>query len=859
MKKLLLILATVFSAAGTVFANVTVRTDGAPLTPGTVVHLSWQRPSTTQKSDVDVSYDLGSTWTEIATGLEQDSMDWTIPDVAFEVLRFRVRNLAEVRKEFELGEIFPSDGYIRSRAFIDNGSTMLSLEIQNQSCSVLRTDMASLSTTRLWYVNKNSGWGVISPSGKHVVIALRTHELVALDVSTGATKSIVQNVTQIAFFGHSELFAVHTADKRLIVYNVKTLTIQYEWQLEKDVYVGQLFFDNGRLYVYRDSRSTQYFVPGVDTSHDCGVRLYFIAAGLALGNVLGGYLNMPDLTVDTLISREYYYKTCTSDGRYVVCSKSGQDESRLYIFDRKARAMREVLLRSEHRTRSLFVSDDGRYLVQQTQFEITNIYDLTSPDKIDVHQIDRIISCLTPDDEPASFGLDGAYLYSTSGTLKASHINYYGRVLSFSPTAKYVISIVGQKMVAFNTASKDHFDLPCPPRSNRAFKWSADGLSVAIASNMGLTITHLPTQTTRLVIPLEQQSGGPYSLHCTPDLRVIVLVINGQRVIVWRSEDSAFATVLNNGSGGTVYNCQIDLNSNRVYLHTVTNDQRSPIALLYSDLGSLHYARLFPYKAAGLTEPRLISGFTIAQRNDHVITFESLTHMTTRASCWDSNGELIWTKTHPIAWSGHSVRSVVDSLDLIVIGNDSSTQLLRRSDGEMITSDSTIWLGTVLGEKAHLMIRSSAGAYGPVTVQLASSTFNETVTLTEEIASRSTISFESGTLRYRTDTTWKFISCPAAQFDVSSISYSELIDRSVITSVCFIRDELRIGSIMDSPQYDVTIYLYDIQGRAIFISNATELQPGVNIVSLDGLEIPRLSAINILHNNTPLYSGLLLR
>ncbi|RPI69350.1 MAG: hypothetical protein EHM43_02040 [Ignavibacteriae bacterium] len=338
-----------------------------------------------------------------------------------------------------------------------------------------------------------------------------------------------------------------------------------------------------------------------------------------------------------------------------------------------------------------------------------------------------------------------------------------------------------------------------------------------------------------------------------------MVVINGQRVIVWRSEGNAFATVLNNGSEKTVFDCQIDLISHRVYLWAVTNNALSPVALLYTDLGTLHYARPFQYKASGPIVPTWIAGFVTTIRYQRVITFESLTQETTRASCWDSNGELIWTRTHPIAWSRSLVRGVVDSLDQIVFGNDSSTQLLRCSDGELITSDSTIWLSTVLGNKAHLMIRSLAGAYGPVTVQLASATLSEFVPLTEEISDRSTISFESGTLRYRTDTTWKVIYCPAAQFDAPSISYSTMIARSVITSVGFVRDELMIGSMMDSPQYDVTVHLYDIQGRAIYRGSTTGLKPGINIVTLDGIEIPRQSVIKILHNDTPLYSGLLLR
>ncbi len=848
-------------AVGHLSAHVNVRTNGAPLIPGTVVHLSWQRPSPTQKSDVDVSYDNGTSWTEIASGLEQDSMEWRIPAVTFTEIRFRVRNRAEVREELELGEICPSDGLIGSRVFVDGGNAMISLETRPQSCRVLRTDMSSLTTTRLWYTNKSSGWGVISPSGKHAVIALKTNELVVLDVTTGATRSIVQWVSKVTFLGESDLFVVHTTGSRLVVYDAETLTIQHDWKLAEGASVGQLCFDNGRLYASLDWQASRYFVPGTDTSHDCGRRLYLIASGLAIDNSSGEFVNLPDLVVDGPISQKYRYVTCTRDARYVVCSISGRDQNSFAIFDRKARTVREISLRSELGTRSLLISSDGRYLIQNTQFEFANIYDLIWPDKMDVHTINRNISCLTPDNEPVSFGVDGAFVYSMSGILKASRIDPFGEVLSFSPTAEHAITRVGTKMVAVKTASRSYFELPCSLKSLRAIRWSADGKSVAIATYEGLTIADMKSRTSRIVVPLKQRVTDKYFLRCTPDLGVVVLLINGRQAIVWRAKDGVYGTVINNGLYWSVYDCKIDLISNRVYLIAKTINEYSPTTLLFSDLGSLHYARPFQYNAKGLNAPGWISGFDVEEQSGRLIILQSLTKSTTAFSKWSSSGELIWTKTYPIGWASLSLQGVVDSLDQIVISNNSGTTtiLLRRSDGELISSASTTWLGAVLGEKAHLTMHSSSGTNGPVKVYLAASTFSEYVPLSEDIADRSTIKFESNTLCYRTDTTWKIIHCPAAQFDEPSAFYSEPIAHSAIASVQFVHGELRIDSKLDSPQFEVTILLYDLQGRMLYGGDATDLQPGINNVQLDYADIPHQSVIQILHKDTPMYSGLLIR
>lgn len=858
MKTRILTLAMALLTAINVFANVNVRTNGSPVQPGTVLHLSWQRPSPTQLSNVDVSYDGGSTWEEIAAGLEQDTLLWKIPAVKFEEVRFRVRTQNEVRTEREIGELMPRDQYINARAYSQDGKVMYTIEANSKSCRVLRTDLTTLTTECLWKDPGSTGWGKFTPDTKYAVLSVGGRNVVVLDLQTGAVQQRAISVHDLDFLNDGAQFAALEGGNRLSIIETSSLDVVARWLLKHSYQKPQLFAFDDRCFVRYPGSNTLMFRSSDTSGTDCQAEISELAYGWGYNNKTGMLMSLSTMSVIDEVGSGMVLMSTSNDSRYAVFRSQLSHLRTVCVIDILTSEVRWATLNQNPLQNRVLVDDDGLHLLQPDGVG-TSIYKLSSNGATLVSNVGTSISTITPNGMLLVFFDSGIFAYAMNGTALRYKFNLMSSAVIISDNGDYALTTIESKFVVVNTRTGDHFAITSSKGGGKSIRWSQDGNEAAFLHGSELHIIDLVARTSRVVADSGLSGHVNCHLTATPDLDIVVAIWDGRRALVYHRSNGASNIVVNNGLSNSVMDCKIDRVARRVYFMAKLINWYSPFVLVYTDVDNPHYVRQVKFKSGLALIPSYIHSYAVNDVAGHVLTFEWVNGAAMRVSAWDLVGELVWTKNYQLALSDLKGAIFANGMRRLILIYPEKSYVFDAMTGEEVHNATTYLLGDALGGRAYLSRHATAIAPGSVQLHLCAQNLSEFIPLPYVVRDRWSIRYAHNTLIYNTDSTWMIVRNPAAEFDEAATMYSEPLQRSIVTSVRMIDHNVQIEAETSGYPVSTTLVMFDLQGRMLAEHNDVDLRSGSTDVFVGGEQLPRQVAVQILHQGQLLFSGVLFR
>lgn len=858
MKTRLLTLAMALLTAINVLANVNVRTNGGPVQPGTVLHLSWQRPSPTQLSDVDVSYDGGSTWEEIAAGLEQDTLLWKIPAVKFVEVRFRVRTQREIRSEREIGGLMPRDPFIRSRGYSQDGTFMYAIEVRDSYvCRVLRTDLTTLNTICLWKETNSTCWGKISPDAKYAVLSVGNRKLVVLDLQTGAVQQRAMIVHDLDFLNDGAQIATLEGDCRMSIIETSTLDVVTHWQPKKRV-LPNLFTFGDKCFVRYHEAPTLVFTASDTVGTSCGAEIDELAYGLGYNRATGMLTSLTTMSDIEDVGSGLTLMSTSNSRRYAVFRSTIYHLRTVCVFDILTNEIRWATLNDYPQQCPVFIADDGLHLVQSDNAG-TSIYKLSPNGATFVSKVGTKISSITPTGTLLAFNDSGIFAYTMNGASLHYKFNLMSSAVNISDDGNYALTTIESKFVVVNTRTGDYFAIKSSNGNVTSIRWSQDGKEAAFLSGNELHIVDLVARTSRIVAESGLSDRVNSNLTATPDLDIIVAIWDGRRALVYNRSSGASNVVVNNGLSNSVMDCKIDRVARRVYFRAKLINWYSPLVLVYTDVDKPHYIRPVNFKASPTLIPSLIHSYTVNDVVGYVLTFEWVNGAIMRVSAWDLAGELVWTKNIQLALSDMKGAIFTNGMQRLVLVYPEGSYVFNAMTGEEVHNATTYLLGDALGGRAYLSRHATTAAPNAVQLHLYAQNLTEFIPLPYVVRDRWSIRYSQNTLIYNTDSTWMIVRNPAAEFDEAATMYSVPLQRSIVTSVRMIDHNVQIEAETSGHPVSTSLVMFDLQGRMLAEHNDIDLRSGSTDVFVGGEQLPRQIAVQILYQGQLLFSGVLFR
>lgn len=851
MKTRLLTLALALLAVGHLSANVNVRTNGAPVIPGTVVHLSWQRPSPTQKSDVDVSYDNGTSWTEIASGLDQDSMEWKIPEVGFEVLRFRVRLEKLQTSTYEIPTSYRRPGSTSSKAWSPNGDTLITIETTDSTCHVLRTSLVSGRTEKIWGATNTSGWGRISRDLSCAFIALKGGGLIRVDLSNGVVEKTAYNVKMMEIVEKNNTVAILDSLNDLRLIENLTLRPLRKWSLGAPAQTKNFFVVGERVVVV--DAYWQSLVFTVDDPNGIWSPTMFEKLGNSDTLVISNRKFVDIRTYETIHELPFPIVPCaiSENERFVVSMISSWDGYSGYWFiDLRSKTHFQIpfgtltydrKIAFSKRDSCLYVSRNG--VTTELSVKPSRI-DTTA--KINYTTTDFLVSggfAFYSDVLQYTFTLD-----SLQRSVKDDHVQ---QVVP-SPDPRFVVIRRSAKVELLDrttglaTCIIELLDKPL------TYKWSATGDRALISDGRTIGILDIKKSQFQKIYKADTMKVVT-NMESTEDLSRVFWVIDAIKVYAWNSMDQTMTIIPWKGSytvGELCIDERSDLLSAR--LHNVYYSSHKIVRT--SIAHPIEFSN-FEFRFNSSSAPENIQYHTYDTTRKIVLLRETVPNSVIRLTAWSYEGTLLWYRvtTHPSSPS--SGPHLLLGTGRFAIRSTTEDHLYDMQTGTVGLTVPEHVLAEVADGMAYIVLRTSNDLEGHASLDLTSTSFNERFSLTNHIQFKNTVFASEHFIHYRSDSSWVVMMHPGAILDVDTTLFSAVLEKGTVTHVSLLQDELMISTTDVERVENADIRIYDIQGRLLATINGVDLAAGVTRIPTHFDLQTRYALIQISKNDRPLFCG----
>lgn len=850
MKKLILILATVFSAAGTVFANVTVRTDGAPIIPGTVVHLSWQRPSPTQTSDVDVSYDLGSTWTEIAADLDLDSMDWTIPAVKFEALQFRVRLEKLQQSTYQIPTSYRRPGSTTSKAWSPNGDTLITIETTDSTCHVLRTDLINGRTEKIWGTTTSSGWGRISIDLSCAYIALTRGGLLRIDLRSGAVVRKDAKIAMMEIVEKADVIAVLDSNKVLHCVDKLSLESRRSWSLGAASQTSQLFVVGERIVVTDTYWHSLIFT--IDKPYGIWSSISYYKFGNS-DTLVASDKQFIDIRTHAIVHELPFFirpYAISKDERYVVTNIDAWAPYTGYWFvDLQAKTQFKIHFTSldlgakiafTPKDSCLYVSRNGRTIEVRVHPERNDT--LTSTNWSTSDFLPNGEFAFVSDVLVNTFTMD-----SMRYVVQDRHVS---QVVP-SPDPRFVVirrsgrvELLDQK-TGLETWITELSDAPL------TYKWSVAGDRALITDGRTLGIL-VVTQYKFQKIFKAESPNVLNNVVSTKDLSKLFWVVASSVVYAWSASEQN-STVLHWEGPYRVKELWIDEGSDILSARFAHNYHATSV-IRRTSVERLGGFTNLDFHGNKSVIPVNIQYHALDTSKKIMLIRETVSDNVLRLSAWNYDGEFLWSLN-----TKHPSSPTLGPLLLLgsgrfVIRTTTEDHVYDTRTGTLVWSNSERVLAEVADDRAYIVLYSSNSLEGHAALDLSSFSRNERVSVADSLQFKNTVVVSEHAILFRSDSSWVVMINSSAVLSVESTLYSEILQVGTVTHVTLSQDELLIHSagVVDG---SADIHICDLQGRLLFTINGVNLSAGLTQVLTSVGPLPRYAFVQIMSNDRLLYRG----